>query len=203
MGASIKIRYLSASSAWKKRWGAPNTEVWLIRHGRAGGNRRHLFNGTKRNPPLTELGKRQMRATARAMARAMKTKPDVILVSPMLRARQSAYPLAKKFKLKPVVLSMLTEQATGAWTGHSAVKICQRHPELFYRYADGRNSHFFRRAPGGESWAAVLGRAGRLLNYLKNTSRESGWRSCRTGCCCWPASAIYALKGRPPCWTCG
>ncbi|MCL6088885.1 MAG: histidine phosphatase family protein [Candidatus Marsarchaeota archaeon] len=169
--AAVRIRSLSVSSSWKKRCGRPDTEIWLIRHGRAGGNKRHLFNGTKRNPLLTELGKKQMRETAKAMARVMKGRPDVILVSPMLRARQSAYPLAKKFKLKPIVVPLLTEQATGTWTGHSAVKICQQHPELFYRYADGRVSHFFKRAPGGESWASVLGRAGRLLNYLKKHHR--------------------------------
>ena len=169
--AAVRIRSLSVSSSWKKRWGRPDTEVWLMRHGRAGGNRRHLFNGTKRDPPLTELGKKQMRAAAKAMARAMKGRPDAILVSPMLRARQSAYPLAKKFRLRPSVLPLLTEQATGAWTGKSAVEICRQHPELFYRYAGGRVSHFFRRAPGGEPWASVLGRAGRLLNYLKKHHR--------------------------------
>ncbi len=136
--------------------------LWMARHGRAVGNARHILNGSRRDVGLTALGRRQ----AKELARRWKEKPDVILVSPMKRARQTAAPLAKKYGLTPIIVPELTEHDCGKWTGKDSAMLCKKYPNAFFSYPDGRKSHFMRNAPGGESWARMRARSRRVLATL-------------------------------------
>ncbi len=144
-----------------------NIRLVLVRHGRAGGNARHILNGVRRDSPLTRLG----RAQAKALAKSWKERPDVILTSPLKRARQTAYYFEKKYGIKATALGLLSEQDCGDWSGHCARVILEKHPERFFPYEDGRRSHFLKSVPDGESWEEVVGRARRFLKMVKEGYR--------------------------------
>jgi len=156
---------MQAAGAWKKRFGKPNLQLFLIRHGRASGNHYHLFNGSKNDSPLTSLGRRQ--ANKLAQSWPAKCRPDMIFCSTMRRARSTARPLGKRFGIKPHPRSDIIEQDFGDWSGKSALLMKEKQPTLFFRYSDGRLSHFVKSTPNGESWKMVIARARRFLAQLK------------------------------------
>ena len=66
------------------------------------------------NRPLTRMGERSFRQTARMLARVAR-KPRAILTSPLLRARQTATIAAESWgNLRPIVVPALAE---GDWPG--------------------------------------------------------------------------------------
>lgn len=65
---------------------------WLIRHGQSEGNV-GLPIAYRGSPPLTDLGHKQAKATAKWFP----TTPDLIVTSPYLRTGQTAEPLQRRF----------------------------------------------------------------------------------------------------------
>lgn len=147
--------------------GSFDITLFLVRHGRAAGNRAHIFNGLRRDVPLTELGRKQ----ARELARGWKKKPDVILSSPMRRARSTAHYLSRKFGMKIGIAPETFEHDLGRWTGLSAAKMTKTHPGFFFHKSDGRLSHYVKKAPGGEDWNSILKRARRFLARMRREYR--------------------------------
>jgi phosphohistidine phosphatase len=72
-------------------------ELFLLRHGIAT-ERGKETRGNDFQRPLTPKGRRKMRRTAKAM-RGLELSFDLILSSPLLRARQTADIVAEEFKL--------------------------------------------------------------------------------------------------------
>lgn len=72
-------------------------EIWMIRHGQSTANAGEPA-GEHRSIPLTVLGEQQ----ARAMAAQINKRPELIVVSPFLRARQTAAPTIEKYPDVPV-----------------------------------------------------------------------------------------------------
>lgn len=72
-------------------------EIWLIRHGQSTANAGEPA-GKHREIPLSRLGEQQALATARLVDK----KPELIVVSPFLRAQQTAAPTIAKFPEVPV-----------------------------------------------------------------------------------------------------
>lgn len=140
------------------------TQVWFIRHGRAWGNKRHILNGSRCDVPLTAKG----RAQARQLARNWKFKPDVILTSPMSRARNTAKHLAQKYKMQLIIVPETTEQDCGNWSGKNMLRLVETHPKNFFRKSNGRISHYLITIPGGESWEGVKKRAKRFLSTVRD-----------------------------------
>jgi len=158
-------KILKASRLWKQRFGPSDLQLFLIRHGRASGNHYHLFNGSKNDSPLTRLGRCQARELAEDWP--AKQKPDLLFCSTMKRAKSTARPLARRFGLPLHPLSELVEQDFGDWSGLSALHMKEKSPAYFFRYTDGRLSHFVKNTPNGESWDRVLARAKGFLLSLK------------------------------------
>lgn len=79
-------------------------ELLLIRHGQP--VRIERSDGQAANPPLTELGWSQARAMADWLAHE---RIDALYVSPLVRAQETAVPLAERFGLRPVVVDLLAE----------------------------------------------------------------------------------------------
>ena len=73
-------------------------ELYLLRHGLAVERGAPGFDGDSARP-LTSKGRRQLRKTAAAM-RQMDLRFDLILSSPLLRAKQTAEIIAAELKLK-------------------------------------------------------------------------------------------------------
>lgn len=106
------------------------TELILIRHGETDWNRRQCFQG-QIDVPLNEFGLEQ----AQRLGQRLAGEPiDALIVSDLLRARQTAAPLAERHGLEPRLMPALREQAFGILEGLSFDEIRQRHPEEFARW---------------------------------------------------------------------
>ena len=120
--------------------------------------------------PLSELGEEQSRALGQWMAQQPASeRPDVVLVSPYVRARQTAE-LIRQMKglspdaLKPAVDERLREKEFGILDGLTTLGIAAVHPEqTAFRKQLGK---FYHRPPGGESWADVILRLRSALDTL-------------------------------------
>jgi len=145
--------------------------LWVVRHGESSGNvardAAHEANllrietgGRDADVPLSPLGERQSSALGRWFA-AMPPgeRPGVVLVSPYVRARQTAALVhaAGGTAASPddfVVDERLREREFGILDRLTRQGIEQEHPDQAeFRRALGK---FYHRPPGGESWCDVI-----------------------------------------------
>ena len=103
------------------------TELVLIRHGETDMNRELRFQGHV-NAPLNAIGLEQARRLAKRMTGE---KADAVYVSDLLRARQTAEPIAGELSLQPVPESGLREQSFGRVDGMRVDDIQRDHPEAW------------------------------------------------------------------------
>lgn len=130
-------------------------KIYVARHGQTQWNLEDKVCG-RTDLPLTEIGFEQ----AKLLAEKTKALPiDVILVSPMLRARQTAAPTAEMLGLPLIIDDRLIEQDYGVYEGVS------RFDEGFL----ANKRHFAYRYPGGESMMDVAHRVYSLLEEIRET----------------------------------
>lgn len=122
----------------------------VVRHGQAEGNTSHRFIGWL-DVPLDELGRRQARSVAERLAGAGVGR---VISSDILRARQTAEPLAELLGLEVELDERIREIGNGEWTGLLPTEIAARWPEMWERYITGTDVE----RPGGEQWADVRAR---------------------------------------------
>ncbi len=135
--------------------------IWFVRHAQAEGNERHIFNGSRIDAPLTSLGGAQ----AGYWAAHFPFKPDAILTSPLLRARQSAEPLSERFAMPALSFPLAMEQDYGQLSGKSRDRLLgPRYRKYFHVSPSGQM--YTLRAPGGESWDDLKERARKCLRWL-------------------------------------
>lgn len=103
------------------------TELVLIRHGETDMNRELRFQGHL-DVSLNAIGLEQARRLAARMAAE---KADAVYVSDLLRARQTAEPIAGGMELEAVPESGLREQCFGRVEGMRAADIQRDHPEAW------------------------------------------------------------------------
>ncbi|MBM0277869.1 histidine phosphatase family protein [Micromonospora tarensis] len=151
--------------------------LWIVRHGESTANvaathaeasGAELIDLTHRDAdvPLSATGEEQARATGRWLAELPDGKrPDVAVVSPYLRAVQTArlalagtdIPVHRDERLRDRELGILD-----GLTGHG---VRRRYPDEAERRA--RLGKFYYRPPGGESWTDVALRLRTLLGDLR------------------------------------
>ncbi|MFI6816281.1 bifunctional RNase H/acid phosphatase [Nonomuraea sp. NPDC050328] len=137
-----------------------STTFLLLRHGETPLSVERRFSGTG-DPELTPTGLDQ---AARAAARlATGEPPDVIVSSPLKRARQTAEAVAKACGGLDVEIDEgLRETDFGAWEGHTFTEIQRRWPgELAAWLADPAVA-----PPGGESFGVAARRVQRTRDRL-------------------------------------
>jgi broad specificity phosphatase PhoE len=151
------------------------SQLWVVRHGESAGNvarDRAEAEGAERialdsrdvDVPLSDRGREQAQALGTALAAEP---PDVVWVSPYVRARQtSEIALAAAGIDRPVVVDeRLREREFGALDGLTRKGIEKQWPqEAERRAALGK---FYHRPPGGESWTDALLRVRSLLGDLR------------------------------------
>jgi broad specificity phosphatase PhoE len=93
-----------------------NGRFIMVRHGESEGNRERRFTLSS-DVPLTELGIRQAHDAAQRIARLFK--PELIVSSPFLRARQTSDILAAELHLPIEIVNELHERDLGCLKGHS------------------------------------------------------------------------------------
>ena len=118
------------------------TVVYLVRHGQTPLNESGVLRGLA-DPPLDETGRRQ---AARLGAALGPRGLAAVLSSPLVRARQTAQPVAGRAGLEVAVDQCLLDRDYGPWTGISRKSVTDRWGSVD-------------RAPGVEPRPAVRDRA--------------------------------------------
>jgi broad specificity phosphatase PhoE len=159
---------------WPKR-------LWLVRHGQSQGNvardaadeaGAHEIDIEMRDVdvPLSALGGKQAEAAGRWFAALPRDeRPEIVLSSPYVRARQTAKIICEQGALaggpaRTIIDERLREREFGIFDRLTAAGIRHRFPEeAAHRRRLGK---FYHRAPGGESWADVILRLRSMLNTI-------------------------------------
>ncbi|HET9810856.1 MAG TPA: histidine phosphatase family protein [Sphingomicrobium sp.] len=153
--------------------------LWLLRHGQSQGNvARDIADEAGHHEiaidvrdvdvPLSKLGRRQAEAAGRWFADLpADQRPDVILSSPYVRARQTAMAICEVLPGppdQPISDERLREREFGIFDRLTTAGIRARFPdEAAHRKMLGK---FYHRPPGGESWADVILRLRSMLNTI-------------------------------------
>jgi probable phosphoglycerate mutase len=156
--------------------------LWIVRHGESAGNvarheaylnRQPLIEIPLRDPdvPLSEAGEGQATALGRWYAAMPPDKrPQVVLTSPYIRARQTAEIVTRVADLHAdedfsiVVDERLREKEFGILDRLTRWGIQASHPEQAEFRA--RLGKFYHRPPGGESWCDVILRLRSVIDTL-------------------------------------
>ena len=152
----------------RQRW---PEKLWIVRHGQSAGNVARdaaheaglsVIDIAMRDVdvPLSELGHRQAGALGRWFAAMPEgERPEVVLSSPYIRARQTAKAICEAGGVaedarQPIVDERLREREFGIFDRLTTAGISEKYPDL----AEQRSllGKFYHRAPGGESWADVI-----------------------------------------------
>lgn len=162
----------------QQRW---PERVWIVRHGESAGNvardaaqaaraARIDIGSRDVDVPLSDLGHRQADVLGRWFAGMdADERPDVLLVSPYLRARQTAAAIEGQGGLAPgcggpLVDERLREKEFGILDRLTRYGIEQEFPEQAeLRRIMGK---FYHRPPGGESWCDVVLRLRSMLDTM-------------------------------------
>jgi broad specificity phosphatase PhoE len=133
------------------------TRVLLVRHGQSQGNAEQRFGGHSPTP-LSELGQRQAEATALSLAGERVT---AVYSSDLLRAVQTAEPLARATGLEITRTPALRERSVGLMEGLTFEEAAAAHPD---EYAALLRRDFEHVLSGGESYRQLLDRAAAELD---------------------------------------
>lgn len=133
------------------------TRILLVRHGQSRGNFEGRFGGHSPTP-LSELGFAQAEATARALAAEGVT---AIYSSDLLRAVQTAEPLARATGLGVERAEAFRERSVGRMEGLTFEEAARQYPD---EYAALLRRDFEHVLDGGESYRQLLDRAARRLD---------------------------------------
>ena len=147
------------------------TRLYLIRHGESNAIVNAVVGGHEGCTGLSDTGRQQAEALRDRLATTREIKADVLLASILPRAVETAEIIAP---------------ALGGFEVESHCDLCEQHPgegdaltweEFRRRYEDQFMP--FRAAPGGESWAEFMVRAGAALERV---AREHEGRSVVIAC---------------------
>ena len=155
--------------------------LWIIRHGESQGNLARIaaeasdakvINLDIRDVdvPLSALGHTQAEAAGAWFAALPEDqRPEVLISSPYLRARQTAEAIFAAGGLvgdaRPALFDeRLREREFGIFDGLTPLGIADKYPEEAAHRA--KLGKFYHRAPGGESWADVILRLRSVLNTI-------------------------------------
>jgi broad specificity phosphatase PhoE len=141
-----------------------STRILLIRHGQSRGNAEGRFGGHTATP-LSPRGRKQAEATAHALAAE---KISAIYSSDLLRAIETAMPLARVTGLEVEPTDAFRERSVGVMEGLTFEEAAARHPE---QYAALIRRDFEHVMLGGESYRQMLDRAIAYLDRI--TERHS------------------------------
>jgi len=155
--------------------------VWLVRHGQSQGNvardaadevGAHEIDIEMRDVdvPLSVLGVEQAKAAGRWFAALPRDeRPEIVLASPYVRAKQTAQIICDQGalsggKARTIIDERLREREFGIFDRLTTAGIRHKFPEeAAHRRRLGK---FYHRPPGGESWADVILRLRSMLNTI-------------------------------------
>jgi 2,3-bisphosphoglycerate-dependent phosphoglycerate mutase len=137
------------------------THLYLIRHGEAFANVQPIMGGMKGDAGLTPLGVAQAEALRDRLAESHEIAADVLIASPLPRARQTAEIIAPALGLAIIndddVQEILLGEADGMHVGDYRAK---------FGLPDFRHEPFRAIAPGGEFWGQFVLRTAVTLDRI-------------------------------------
>jgi len=141
-------------------------EIWLIRHGESTANAGAATKDAS-SIPLTDKGWQQAREMADKFVKA----PDLIVVSPYLRARQTAAPTAERFPDVPVQIWQVQEFTYLSPVRCANTTVQQRRPlvDAYWHACDPKLID----GPGAESFAHMLDRVQAAARRIETADAES------------------------------
>jgi broad specificity phosphatase PhoE len=151
-----------ATAGPARGWGTAQgraTTTLLLRHGATPLSAERRFAG-RGDIPLTEEGLRQAAAAADRLA--ARGGIDLIVTSPLLRARQTAEAVARAAGAPVQADDGLAELDFGEWEGLTMAEASQRWPDEVTAWLGNVDAA----PPGGESFAAAISRVGAALDRL-------------------------------------
>jgi broad specificity phosphatase PhoE len=105
----------------------------FVRHGRTDGNVRRILVG-RTDIPLDEVGRWQAKSVAAHLAAL--DRPDVIIASPLLRARETAQAIGDLLELPVEIEPEIAELNFGSYEGWSFDEIREQRPDFAAQFAD-------------------------------------------------------------------
>jgi phosphoserine phosphatase len=139
--------------------------VFVVRHGETEWVRERRFAGS-RDIPLTEVGRDQCAAVARALAGATVA---AVYASPLERARASAELIAEPHRLPVRIAPAFAEMGFGAWEGLTGDDIRARFPEGWEQW---RSAPHLCAPLGGETVAKVAERVAAGIAELRQAHAD-------------------------------
>jgi broad specificity phosphatase PhoE len=134
--------------------------LYFVRHGQTEWNRIQRMQG-RWNSDLDELGRRQAAANARLLAGLG---VELIVSSPLDRARQTATIIAEHVGVPVTYDDRIVEWDCGDWSGHLRTEVMERWPE---EYAALLADPFYYRGPSCENYPDMLERARPFVEELR------------------------------------
>jgi ribonuclease H / adenosylcobalamin/alpha-ribazole phosphatase len=150
------------AGGWRRAAGAATTAL-LLRHGQTEMSVQGRFAG-RGDIPLTPAGTRQASAAA---ARLADRGVDLVVSSPLRRARHTAQAVAEAAGAPLAVDDDLAETDFGAWEGLTFAAVMDRWPAELTAWQGDANLA----PPGGESFAQVASRVNGALDRLLASHR--------------------------------
>jgi broad specificity phosphatase PhoE len=128
--------------------------LYLLRHAATANNLLNppLLQGCDQNPGLSEQGRQQASATAQWLAEG---NISTVYSSPLLRATETASPIAKMHRISIVEIADLIEADVGNWAGRHWEEIARSEPDAYSRFMENPDKHPY---AGGESFGNVAER---------------------------------------------
>ena len=134
--------------------------LFVVRHGETEWVRKRRFAGS-RDIALTEVGRTQCEAVARALAGAT---VSAVYASPLERARASAEVIAKPHGLPVRIEPAFSEMTFGSWEGLTRDEARARDPEA---WAQWRSAPHLVKLTGGETIPEVAARVAAGVEALQ------------------------------------
>ena len=158
LAASAQSSRQTPASGWRAAQAKPTTTL-LLRHGQTALSVERRFAG-RGDISLTEVGVQQAAAVAARLAR--RGSIDLVLTSPLGRARQTAVAVADAAGVPLAEDEDLAETDFGSWEGMTFAEVMTRWPAEMAAWMADANAA----PPGGESFAAVGVRVNAALDRL-------------------------------------
>jgi 2,3-bisphosphoglycerate-dependent phosphoglycerate mutase len=137
-------------------------EAWFIRHGESVSNA-DMPTSHPAASELTPLG----RAEAEQVAQAFANRPDLIVVSPYIRAQQTAVPALKRFENVPTATWPVHEFTYLAACHYDGTTGTERWPVAIEYWE--RNDPHYRDGPEAETFAELVARVWAIIERLRQS----------------------------------
>lgn len=140
----------------------PITKIYFVRHGETKANRERLLFG-QLDLDLTEEGIKQAKHVAKKLS---KVKTDLIISSPLKRAKHTTDIIARKLNVKKTILDKnLMEKSEGLWEGKNYWQIREEDPKGYKHWL---KAPFTNRPPKGESVLDLDKRVNKFYKLILN-----------------------------------